>query len=108
MLGPLEDMLAEKESLSELNGERLMLTHRNALRQFKLVNTLLDFSRIEAGRIEASYEPTDLPQLTADLASVWRSAIERAGLRLVIRCEPLSQEAVIDREMWEKIVLNPR
>jgi PAS domain S-box-containing protein len=105
MLGPLEDALAE-ESLSDLNRERLTLTQRNALRQFKLVNTLLDFSRIEAGRIEASYEVTDLPELTADLASVWRSAIERAGLKLVIRCKRLSEEAVIDREMWEKIVLN--
>jgi PAS domain S-box-containing protein len=106
MLGPLEDALSEEEGLSASNRERLMLAHRNALRQFKLVNALLDFSRIEADRIEASYEATDLPQLTADLASVWRSAIERAGLRFIIRCAVLSEEPVIDREMWEKIVLN--
>ena len=72
------------------NRERLELAHRNSLRLLKLVNTLLDFSRIEAGRIQASYEPTDLALMTADLASVFRSAIERAGMRLVIDCPAAS------------------
>ena len=52
------------------------VAHRNALRLLKLVNSLLDFSRIEAGRVQASYEPTNLASLTADLASSFRSAIE--------------------------------
>src|SRR5262249_13505285 len=72
----------------------------------KLVNMLLDFSRIEAGRIQAVYEPVDLAALTADLASVFRSAIERAGMRLIVDCPPLDQPVYVDREMWEKITLN--
>ena len=106
MIGPLEDVLAESEKLSDPNRERLELTHRNSLRLLKLVNTLLDFSRIEAGRIQASYEPTDLAALTADLASGFRSAAERAGLRLLVDCPPLPEPVYVDREMWEKIVLN--
>jgi PAS domain S-box-containing protein len=82
------------------------LAHRNSLRLLKLVNTLLDFSRIEAGRIQASYEPTDLAVLTAELASVFRSAIERAGMRLVVDCPSLPEMTYVDREMWEKVVLN--
>ena len=82
------------------------MAHRNSLRLLKLVNTLLDFSRIEAGRVQATYEPTDLAGFTADLASVFRSAIERAGLRLVVDCEPLRDPVYVDRDMWEKIVLN--
>src|SRR5204862_4890585 len=72
----------------------------------KLVNTLLDFSRIEAGRVVASYEATDLAAHTAELASVFRSAIEKAGLRLSIDCPSLSESVYVDRDMWEKIVLN--
>ena len=75
-------------------------------RQLKLVNTLLEFSRIEAGRIEASFEPTDLSTLTAELASVFRSAIERAGLTLIVDCPPLPEPVYVDRAMWEKLVLN--
>ncbi len=106
MLGPLEDTLAHPNGLRDEDRERLILARRNALRLLKLVNTLLDFARIEAGRIQASYEPTDLAMFTADLAGVFRSAIERAGLRLVVACPPLSEPVYIDREMWEKIVFN--
>jgi PAS domain S-box-containing protein len=102
MMGPLEDMLAERPD----PDPRLELAHRNSLRLLKLVNTLLDSSRIEAGRIEASYEPTDLSALTSELASNFRSAIERAGMTLSIDCEPLAEPVYVDREMWEKIVLN--
>jgi PAS domain S-box-containing protein len=102
MLGPLEDELREHPHA----GERIRLIHRNALRLLKLVNTLLDFSRIEAGRARAVYQPTDLATFTADLASMFRAAVERAGLRLIVDCPPLPEPVFVDREMWEKIVLN--
>ena len=109
LLGPLEDILAgQKGPLPPESREELDVAHRNALRLLRLVNTLLDFSRIEAGRAQASYEPTDLAALTADLASVFRSAIERAGLRLLVDCPPPPKgtEVYVDRDMWEKVVLN--
>ncbi len=105
LLGPLEDALAEPDLPPEA-VERLTVAHRNSLRLLKLVNALLDFSRFEAGRVPAVYEPANLSQYTAELASVFRSAIERAGMKLVIDCQPLEQSVYVDREMWEKIVLN--
>ncbi len=71
----------------------------------KLVNTLLDFARVEAGSLQASFEAHDLAALTADLASNFRSAMEQAGLRLVVSAPP-SLDVCVDPEMWEKIVLN--
>jgi PAS domain S-box-containing protein len=106
MLAPLEDMLAESQQLPPHQHERLDVAHRNALRLLKLVNTLLDFSRIEAGRLQASYEPLDLAQLTSELASVFRSAIERAGLQFIIDCPSPGEPVYVDRELWEKIVFN--
>ncbi|MBD2439225.1 ATP-binding protein [Nostoc sp. FACHB-110] len=105
MLSPLEDLLATDELLAKQRQE-LDLIHRNGLRLLKLVNTLLDFSRIEAGRVQAVYEPTDLATFTAELASIFRSAIEQAGLELTISCQEFSAPVYIDRSMWEKIVLN--
>jgi len=105
MLGPVEDVLAQA-TLDSRDRERLEIAQRNSLRLSKLVNTLLDFSRIEAGRIDASYEPTDLALLTTELASVFRSAIEKAGLTLTVDCPPLPEPIYVDRDMWEKIVLN--
>ena len=106
MLGPLRDLLARSEDRPAAEREPVELAHRNALRLLKLVNTLLDFSRIEAGRLEATYEPTDLSGFTVELASVFRSTIETAGLRLVVDCPPLDTRVHVDREMWEKIVYN--
>ncbi|MEX2430289.1 MAG: GAF domain-containing sensor histidine kinase, partial [Dehalococcoidia bacterium] len=107
MLGPIEDALADSaHALPEPQRERLDVAHRNSQRLLKLVNSLLDFSRIEAGRVQASYGPTDLPAFTAELASVFRSAIERAGIALVVDCPQLSAPVYVDRDMWEKIVLN--
>jgi PAS domain S-box-containing protein len=107
LVGPLEDGLADVGTpLPPVHRERQEVAHRNALRLLRLVNTLLDFSRIEAGRIDASFEPTDLASFTAELASVFRSAIDKAGLELVVDCGPRPEIVYVDREMWEKIVLN--
>ncbi len=106
MLGPMEELLrGSGEKVTADRGE-LELIYRNGLRLLKLVNNLLDFSRIEAGRIQACYEPVALAELTEGMASLFRSAIEKAGLRLVIECTPLSAPVYADREMWEKIVFN--
>ena len=104
MLAPQEDALASAEGA--LAGESLRAVHRNTLRLLKLVNNLLDFSRIEAGRTQASYQPTDLSSLTTDLASAFRSAIERGGVRFDVSCPPLREPVFVDRAMWETIVLN--
>ncbi|MBW4053751.1 MAG: PAS domain-containing protein, partial [Proteobacteria bacterium] len=106
MLGPLEDELAQADSRPASQRWRLEAAHRNCLRLLKLVNTLLDFSSIEGGRTQARYERTDIGALTADLASQFRSAAQRAGLMLTLDCPPLSEPVYVDREMWEKIVLN--
>ncbi len=61
---------------------------------------------MEAGRAQASYVPTDLAALTRNLASAFQSAVESAGLRLVVDCPPLPEPIYVDPEMWEKVVLN--
>ena len=107
LVGPIQDGLVDQQApLPPVQRERQEIAHRNALRLLRLVNTLLDFSRIEAGRLDASYEPTDLAALTTDLAGVFRSAMEKAGLELIVDCPPGSEPVYVDHDMWEKIVLN--
>jgi signal transduction histidine kinase len=105
MMGPITEALANPATPEPVR-QQLELAQRNSLRLSKLVNSLLDFSRIEAGRAQASYEPTDLAALTRDLASTFRSTMERAGLRFTVACETLPEPVYLDHEMWEKIVLN--
>ncbi len=105
ILGPLDDALAS-DGLAPAQRRQLDTTRRNALRLLKLVNSLLDFSRIEAGRVQASYLAVDLARLTTDIASVFEAAMEKGGLAYTLDLHQLSQPAWVDRDMWEKIVLN--
>lgn len=106
MLGPIEAMLERARPSALIGRQELQLVHRNSMRLLKLVNTLLEFSRIEAGRIQAAYQPTELGSFTADIVSAFRSAMEMAGLEYLVDCPPLPEPAYVDRDMWEKIVLN--
>ncbi len=107
ILGPIEDALAAPgEHSPQLRPEQLEVVYRNGLRLQRLVNSLLEFSRIEAGRARAAFEPTALAELTAELTSNFRSACEKAGLELCVDCPPLSEPVFVDREMWETVVLN--
>jgi len=107
MLAPIEDALADTEApLPRAQRERMEMVRRNGLRLQKLVNTLLEFARAEAGRAQAVFVPTDLAALTTDLAASFRAAIERAGLALMVETAALPVTVPVDRSMWEKIVLN--
>lgn len=112
MLAPLEDALADgARPLAAGQRERVTIAHANGLRMLKLVNSLLDFARIEAGRMEARYRATDLSAVTADLVSVFDSAYAAAGVTLSMELHDIDDAAdtddvYVDVDMWERIVLN--
>ena len=107
IVGPVETMLDRaRPTATTVDPQELQFVHRNSMRLLKLVNTLLDFSRIEAGRAEPFMSRLTRPTLTADTASAFRSAMEQAGLQFVSIAPPLAEPAYVDRDMWEKIVLN--
>jgi signal transduction histidine kinase len=106
MLGPLESLMTENAPTAADIHATVDLAHRNGLRLLRLVNNLLDVSRLEGGRLIANHEPTNLAAYTVELVSMFDSAFAQAGLRLIIDCPPLSGAVSVDREMWEKIVLN--
>lgn len=103
ILGAVENAIASHASL---NGDDLKVVHRNGIRLLRLVNSLLDVTRIDAGRLPLSFVPTDLSRLTSELASAFHSLIEQAGMRLIIDCPPLPEPIYVDPAQWEKVVLN--
>ncbi|MBO9202199.1 MULTISPECIES: ATP-binding protein [Niastella] len=107
ILNPLEELLHQPSgNLSAIERKNIETTHRNAVRLLKLVNTLLDFSRIESGRQQANYALTDLVALTRNLVANFRAVIEKAGMKLVIKTDTIVRPVYVDRHMWEKIVFN--
>ncbi|KAM0756019.1 hypothetical protein T439DRAFT_320710 [Meredithblackwellia eburnea MCA 4105] len=109
ILGPLGDVLTAKENLQPADRQRLLTVQRHANRLLNMVNTLLDFSRIQDGREELVFRPTLLSTATADLASLFRSAIERGGIQFIVDAEPDPAEGkpvFLSMDLWEKILFN--
>jgi len=104
LLGPLEQAL--ESASGALTGEELAAVYRNALRLLRLVNSVLDFSRIEAGRLALSFAPVDLATLTSGVAGSFQSLFDEAGLRLNVDCPALPEPVYVDPAQWEKVVMN--
>ncbi|MFC4784374.1 SpoIIE family protein phosphatase [Nocardioides sp. MAHUQ-72] len=107
LLGPAEDALADTEApLPATQRQRVEVIHRNGQRLLTMVNTLLDFSRLDSGRVEASFEPVDLARYTRELASMFETAATRLGLSFTVDCPELPEPVYVDRDLWGKVVLN--
>jgi signal transduction histidine kinase/FixJ family two-component response regulator len=105
MLAPLEEM-RRAPGLAPALCSALDVAARNGKRLIRLVNDLLDFSSIESQRWNPPLQPTDLASLTSDLVSLFRSAIEEAGLTLRLEMADNLPPVPLNRDMWEKIVSN--
>ncbi|HEY8977802.1 MAG TPA: ATP-binding protein, partial [Burkholderiaceae bacterium] len=106
LLSPLDELQRRSNELPAGLATEIDVAARNSRRLLQLVDDLLDFSQIEQRRQRAVLQPTDLASLTTDVASVFRSAIERAGLAMRLECADDLPLVPVDRDMWDKIVSN--
>ncbi|ORY86726.1 hypothetical protein BCR35DRAFT_302457 [Leucosporidium creatinivorum] len=108
ILGPLEDVLSSTTLRTE-DREKLLIVQRHSNRLLNMVNTLLDFSRLEGGRMDTVFRPVKLGTMVADLSSLFRAAIERGGIELLVDCQPDPFEdkpVYLAAELFEKVLFN--
>ncbi len=103
LLGPIDDALSEA-AVDALLAHRLHTARQNGVRLLRLVESLLDFSRIEAGRATAQLVCADVGALTCEIASSFAELCQRAGLGLDLDCQAVLAD--VDPGMWETVVLN--
>jgi signal transduction histidine kinase len=65
ILGPVEKML--NSNIRDEIQEQLSLIHRNALRLLRLVNEIMDFRKIETGRMKLRVTNNDLSAFVHDI-----------------------------------------
>ncbi|KAJ3062116.1 hypothetical protein HDU98_001987, partial [Podochytrium sp. JEL0797] len=105
IIGPVDDCLQQK-NLSDQQKTSLEMVRKNSTRLLRLVNTLLDIGRLNAGCMKAKFKLTNIAERTREYLSMFQSAIERSGLQFVVCCESIEGECFVDGEMWQKIVFN--
>ncbi|CAE6472751.1 unnamed protein product [Rhizoctonia solani] len=103
---PLEQ-LASSDGLNRNIQYRIQLAMRNCKRLKKLVDSIMDMSKLEAGRLVGNFCPVQLGRITEDLAALFRSMAEKKGIDYQISCDTDNEPVVyIDTDLWEKIVCN--
>ncbi|MGV8908154.1 MAG: ATP-binding protein [Propionicimonas sp.] len=106
IFAPLEEVLDVDDGLTGRLRERLVLVRGNVVRLRRMVDAMLDFSRMEAGRIVPNLTEVDVAALLRSLAAEFGPAIERAGLEFALDLPNLPRTAQLDRDIVERIVLN--
>ncbi|CAE6427624.1 unnamed protein product [Rhizoctonia solani] len=103
---PLEQLLVSS-SISKDAQYKIQLAVRNSRRLKKLIDSIMDMSKLEAGRLVGNFRPVQLARVTADLAALFRSMAEKKRIDYCIDCDATSEPAIyVDIDLWEKIVCN--
>ena len=103
---PVEGLLEQSADLPAEAVQQLTLVQANAARLARMVDAMLDFSRMEAGRLVPDLESHDVAERVREMATAFAPAVERAGLEFVVDIADLSQPALVDADFLERIVLN--
>jgi signal transduction histidine kinase len=80
--------------------------NKESQRLTQLINNILDFSRIEAGRKEYRFTPADLGRIVNDVVDAYRFQIEQQGFTLEVRIAEDLPEVMADKEALGQALLN--
>ncbi|WP_437968844.1 ATP-binding protein [Sorangium sp. So ce260] len=107
ILGPIESLLSSRdEPLSPRVRSDLERIQRSGRRLRRLVDDVLDYQKIEAGKMQVDWEAVDVKELVADMVEEARPAAECGGVQLSLRVDPAVRTVPLDRRKFEKIALN--
>lgn len=106
ILGPVENLLSRGESLEPKVHESLLLIHRNTLRLLKLINDLLDLTRLDQGGEILRKKEIPLESFVKGIVESVRHLGLAKQLRMRVKDGCVEDIAVADPARLEKVLLN--
>jgi signal transduction histidine kinase/DNA-binding response OmpR family regulator len=107
IVSPLEQILAQPvPPPAEQLRQQHRVMHRNGQLLLRLINQLLDVSKLEAGRMRIAESRGDLAAFVGEVVESFRLPAEKKGIVLTYRAQNLAGDYLFDAEKWEKIAYN--
>jgi len=106
LMAPLEDSLKKKQEDKGISRKVRSIMLRNARRLQRLINQLLDISKLESGKMELQLVKANLSNLVRTVASSFLSLAESRGIQFTINIEQYKIESCFDADKMEKITTN--
>ncbi|PMH05247.1 response regulator [Vibrio splendidus] len=108
---PMNGIIGLSSLLSEMDmpkeqKEYVDMLNTSSLTLLDLINDILDYSKIEAGRLELQQEPMKMMGIAADVESTFRVKAEQKGLRFQLAIDPKIPTMVIGDGTQLRQVLN--
>ncbi|WP_420146810.1 response regulator [Spirosoma sp.] len=100
------DKLLEDSDLPPPYQQQLMTVRRNARQLLRLINQLLDITKLEAQRMDLVNEVGDLPGFVGQIVDLFRPSADIKQLALTYQTTMPSGNYVFDAGKWEKIMYN--
>ncbi|KAL1410450.1 hypothetical protein Q8F55_004461 [Vanrija albida] len=99
---PLDELL--RSQLRPAQRRLVKLADRNKRILQRLVDSLLDFSRIETGLISARFVRGDLGKFVHDIADIFKPTVQRAALAFVVEVEESPEPVAFDPTLIETVL----
>jgi len=104
---PLENIMSRGEGVSDRTAEDLRVIDKNSKRLMKLINQLLDFSRVTAaGGLHLDMSECDIVDLVKSVCENFMPSFEKHSISFNCYCPLDSLTAVVDPEEFTKVVSN--
>jgi len=107
MLAPLKTVLEGRMGpLSPALKDTLETMQRNGFKLLKLINNLLDLSKLEEGKMRLKLRSVNLVEFIPPLLSSVKPMADQKQLRLYYQHPPHAVDLTLDPDQFEKVVLN--
>ncbi|MFN8358222.1 MAG: two-component regulator propeller domain-containing protein [Spirosomataceae bacterium] len=106
IISPLEKMIAEGSQWTQKQLNQLRLMHRNAQRVLRLINQLLDISKLESGSLQLAISKQDFVWQLERIVHSFDDLAEQYQINLQLHVNQASQLGYFDADAIEKIVYN--
>jgi len=106
ILGPVEELLKLSKPLPPKLKADLELVQKNSYRLLRLINQLIEFRRLENGKLKVRANENDVVKFISEVVLAFRTLAEEKGINLDFLHTEIKEKIWFDVSMLDKVIFN--